>query len=60
MKVTLLIAVLCGLLTASCAHPLEQLVDEHHQQRINDANAQNSVSGGVADGLGTYIAESRK
>lgn len=58
MRISIFLATLCALLVASCAQSLEQIVKEGHQQRIDQANANNSISGGAADGLGSYIATS--
>ena len=58
MKLTYAAVVLAGLLVSACAHPLEQVVDAHHQARIDAANANRPLARGAADGLGTYIAQS--
>ncbi len=59
MKLSLGAMMFCGLLTASCTQSLEQIVEERHQQRINAANANSTLGRGAADGLGSYIAQSR-
>jgi len=51
--------VLAGFLVSACAHPLEQVVDAHHQARIDAANANRPLARGAADGLGSYIAQSQ-
>jgi len=58
MKLTYAAAVLAGLFLNACAHPLEQIVDEHHRARIDAANANRPLARGAADGLGSYIAQS--
>jgi hypothetical protein len=60
MKSLIAIATLTALLGASCAHPLERVVDERHQARIEAAIANQPLGRGAADGLGTYIARSRE
>jgi hypothetical protein len=56
MKLTYAAVLLAGFLVSACAHPLEQIVDERHQARIDAANANRPLARGAADGLGTYIA----
>ena len=60
MKFTMIVATVCGFLLASCANSLEKIADESHRQRIDAANANQSLSSGAADGLGSYIAQSRE
>jgi hypothetical protein len=50
---------LAGFLVSGCATSLEQIVDEHHQARIDASNANRPVVRGAADGLGRYIAQSQ-
>lgn len=53
----LAILLLCSTLFTSCATPLEQIVEEHHQQRIDRSIANQPVTHGAADGMGSYIAD---
>ena len=53
----LLIAVVSPLLLMACAEPpLQKMVDEHKQQRIQDAYANKPVAYGSSDGIGVYSA----
>jgi hypothetical protein len=46
-------------LLAACAEaPLQRVVDEHKQQRIQDAYANKPVAYGSSDGVGIYSATS--
>ena len=56
---TYIAVLLTGTLLGACAHPLEQVVDQHHQARIDAANANRPLARGAADGLGAYIAQSQ-
>ena len=56
--ICIVVLFLAALTLASCAHPLEQLVDAHHQARIDAANANLPLARGASDGLGAYIAQS--
>jgi hypothetical protein len=61
MKLGLMLVVtVTALVGASCAHPLETVVDARHQARIEAANANKPLGSGAADGLGRYIARSRE
>lgn len=58
MKTPLVIALLAlPLVLGACAHSLEQIVDANHQARIDAVNANQSLSRGASDGLGSYIAQ---
>jgi myo-inositol-hexaphosphate 3-phosphohydrolase len=48
---------LCSLLFTSCATSLEQIVEQRHQKRIDDTIANQPVTHGAADGMGSYIAD---
>ena len=50
--------ILVPLLFASCATPLDRIVEQHHQQRLDSANAGHPLGYGASDGLGQHIAES--
>lgn len=56
----LMCVVVCSsvLSAASCASPLERIVEVRRQERIDSYNAQRPVSQGAADGIGSTIAES--
>jgi hypothetical protein len=57
MKYSLLLALaLAGF--AGCAHPLEQIVEERHQQRVGQAWAGKPITFGAGDGIGAYSAQS--
>jgi hypothetical protein len=58
MRLTYAAVMLAGFVISGCAHPLEQVVDEHHQARMDAANANRPLARGAADGLGAYIAQS--
>ena len=59
MKLTCTAAMLAGFLLSGCTSSLEQIVDTHHQSRIDAANANRPLAGGAADGLGRFIAQRR-
>ncbi len=50
------------MLPLACAHcaesPLQQIVDEHKQQRLQDAYANKPLAYGSSDGIGMYSAQS--
>jgi hypothetical protein len=56
MKLYLTLA--ASLAFASCAHPLEQIVQENHELRLKEANHNLPVARGASDGLGASIAQS--
>ena len=43
---------------AACAHPLESIAEQRHQERIEASNANQPVSKGAGDGLGKSFATS--
>jgi len=49
--------ILSTLVFTSCATSLEQIVEEHHQKRIDETIANQPVTRGAADGMGSYIAD---
>jgi hypothetical protein len=60
MKLMMVLVTGMALLGASCAHPLERVVDARHEARIEASNANRTLGNGAADGLGRYIAQSRE
>jgi hypothetical protein len=50
-------AVVVPLLVASCAQPIQKIVDEHRSERMNAVYANNPVTYGAADGIGTTNAQ---
>ena len=56
MKV--LMFVVSGLVLASCAHPLERVVDQKRQEQLEASYADKPLNYGAGDGFGTYIAQS--
>jgi hypothetical protein len=50
-------AVVIPFLLASCAQPLQQIVDEHRSQQMKDVYGNGPVTQGAADGIGTSSAE---
>ena len=44
---------------AACAHPLESIAEQRHQERIEASNANQPVSRGAGDGLGKPYATSQ-
>jgi hypothetical protein len=58
MKRYLVLAALASPLLASCAHPLEQMVEERRQQRMEAACADQPINAGVEDGVGRSAAPS--
>jgi len=46
-----------SLVSASCAEPLQKIADDHRQERIEKTYANQPVTTGAADGLGTYSAD---
>ena len=57
MKIILPAVIAGALMCASCANSLEQIVEDHHQARIDAANANRPLTHGANDGLGSAIAE---
>jgi hypothetical protein len=55
MKYSLLLALTLGTF-AGCAHPLERIVEEKHQQRMDEAWAGKPVTFGGGDGIGASAA----
>jgi hypothetical protein len=47
---------ICAAMPA-CTTTLEQLVEQHHQERIDAANANLPVNRGATDGMGSYMAD---
>jgi hypothetical protein len=45
------------LLVASCAQPIQKIVDEHRSERMNAAYGNAPVTYGAADGIGTTNAQ---
>jgi hypothetical protein len=43
---------------ASCAHPLEQIVESNHQRRVGEQYANKPIAFGAGDGLGAHAARS--
>jgi hypothetical protein len=58
MKLLMIMAIVVSPLLASCAHPLERVVDQQRQSQIEAAYADKPVAYGGGDGLGTSIAQS--
>lgn len=48
---------LAALMFGSCAQSLEQIVEEHHEARLEAANANKPLTKGAADGLGSGIGD---
>ena len=44
---------------ASCAHPLETIAEQRHQDRIDASNANQPLTHGAGDGLGKSFAQSQ-
>jgi hypothetical protein len=44
-------------LFASCAQPIQQMVDEHRTERMNSVYGNAPVTSGAADGIGTTTAQ---
>jgi len=44
------------LATASCAHTLEQIVEEHHEARVNASMSNQPLRHGAGDGIGSRNA----
>ena len=53
----LMALLLASLIFTSCSTSLEQIVEEHHQKRIDETIANQPVTRGGADGMGSYIAD---
>jgi hypothetical protein len=44
---------------AACAHPLESVAEQRHQERIEASNANQPLTNGAGDGLGKSFAASQ-
>ena len=55
----LLILGVLSLSMAACAHPLESIAEQRHQERIEASNANQPVTKGAGDGLGKSFANSQ-
>ncbi|MGN6367690.1 MAG: hypothetical protein ACTHN5_05470 [Phycisphaerae bacterium] len=53
----LMAVVVFPLLFASCAQPIQKIVDEHRSERMHEAYGNNPVTYGAADGIGTTNAQ---
>ena len=53
----ILAVVALPLLLASCAQPLQNIVDEHRSERMNSVYGNAPVTNGAADGIGTTTAQ---
>jgi len=61
----LLLLSVVSLSMAACAHPLESVALQRHQERIDASNANQPITNGAGDGLGksyatSYLTESVK
>jgi hypothetical protein len=55
----LLLLGLLSLSMAACAHPLESIALQRHQERIDASNADQPLTSGAGDGLGKAYANSQ-
>ncbi len=56
----LLILGFATLTCASCAHPLESIAEQRHQERIDASNANQPLTNGAGDGLGKSFGQSSR
>ena len=52
----LLYVVVAGITMASCAHPLEQVVNQQREARLAASYADKPVHSGAGDGLGAIVS----
>jgi hypothetical protein len=59
MKSPMFFTCLMALFITGCAHPLETVVEERMQARMDASNANQPLTKGAGDGLGKSFAQSQ-